>query len=60
MPIDPLLSELIGKAAEKFDVPKELLESIVVEERLRRYQPRGERRFLDQKLEELLEDYLKD
>ena len=60
MPIDPLLSELIRKASEKFEVPKNLLEAIVIEEKLRRYQPRGERRFLDQKLEELLEEYIKE
>ena len=53
--MDPLLKELLHLASEKFDVPEKLLVEIALEERRRRYQRGGERRFLDDRLREILE-----
>ncbi len=58
MPIDPILVELMRAASEKYHVPYQLLEGIIVEEKLRRYQPRDQRRFMDEKISELIKEYV--
>lgn len=58
MPIDPLLVELMRAASEKYHVHYQLLEDIIAEEKRRRYQPRGQRRYLDEDLLELIKEYV--
>lgn len=57
MELDPLLKELIKQASKDFDLPEDIFIEIIVEEKLRRYQRGGERRFLDDKIMAILEEY---
>jgi len=55
---DPVLKQLIREAAKKFDVPEKLINDIILEEKLRRYQMGSEKRFIEEKLRTILEEYI--
>jgi hypothetical protein len=51
-----MLDELIEKAAKKYDVPKGLMERVILEERLQRYRRRGDKRHLVDSILELIQE----
>lgn len=56
MKLDPILEGLVDQASKDFDVPRELVMEVILEERLQRYRRQGgEKRFLVDKLTKLLE-----
>lgn len=58
MGADPILQQLIREAAHKFDIPEKLIHDIILEEKLRRYQIGSEKRFIEEKLRSIVEDYI--
>lgn len=56
MKLDPILEQLVDQASKDFDIPRDLVMEIILEERLQRYRRQGgEKRFLVDKLTKLLE-----